>query len=301
MPLMLPVLAFLAAAQVGPFVTPGPQPVSPLPPEIVERKRQEQAKQQVPPQPPAAALPKPQSELDRCLEAVDADPLRAIDEAEAWQRQAKGVPAAQAGHCLGVALGELGRWDEAEQAFLAAREMMPAGVERARLGAMAGNAALAHDAAAPALVTLDMAHADALAAGDKPLAGDIAIDRARALVALKRESEAASALAEARAALPRNPQAWLFSATLSRRLGNLAEAQAQIEQAAALLPIDPYIGLEAGVIAVLAGRGEAARKSWESVVAAAPGSDAAATARRYLDQLGKPPAVPAVAPAPAAP
>ena len=44
------------------------------------------------------------------------------------------------------------------------------------------------------------------------------------------------------------------------------------------LPRDPQVGLEAGVIAVLSGRDDAARKSWQSVIAAAPDSDEAKTA-----------------------
>jgi len=278
--------AFLAFAQVGPFTKPGPQPVSPLPPEVIERQAQERRRPaaQVPLKVPE--LPKPQSELDRCLDAVDADPLQAVDAARAWLQTAKGVPASQAGHCLGVALGRLERWSEAQAAFADAREMAIDGHEKARLGAMAGNAALAAGDAKTALALLDAAHADALAVVGRPLAGDIAIDRARALVALSRNDEAAAALAEARTKLPRNPQAWLLSATLSRRMGKLDEAQVQIQQAAELLPIDPDIGLEAGVIAVLSGREEAARKSWQSAIDAAPASDAAATAKTYLAQLG---------------
>ncbi len=97
---------------------------------------------------------------------------------------------------------------------------------------------------------------------------------------------AAAALAAARTADPANSQAWLLSATLSRRQGKLGEAQTQIERAALLMPVDPEIGLEAGVIAVLGGRDEAARRSWESVIRAAPGSGFAKTAQGYLDQLG---------------
>jgi TolA-binding protein len=59
-----------------------------------------------------------------------------------------------------------------------------------------------------------------------------------------------------------------------------------IERAAQLFPVDPEIGLEAGVIAVLSGRDEAARKSWLSVIKAAPNSPSAKTAQGYLDQLG---------------
>jgi len=147
------------------------------------------------------------------------------------------------------------------------------------------------------LPLLDAAHADALAAGDAHLAGDIAIDRARALVALKRDGEAAAALAEARAASPDNAYGWLLSATLSRRMGQWSQAQAQIETAAQLQPVDPEIGLEAGVIAMLSGHAAAAARSWQSVIAAAPASPSADTARGYLAQLGP---LSAAAPTPAA-
>ena len=124
--------------------------------------------------------------------------------------------------------------------------------------------------------------------GTPQLAGEIAIDRARALVALKREDDAAAALVEARTLAADNGLAWLLSATLSRRQGKLAAAQAQIATAAGLSPRDPEIGLEAGVIAMLAGNEAAARKSWQSAIDAAPSSEAAATARGYLAQLGAP-------------
>jgi Flp pilus assembly protein TadD len=114
----------------------------------------------------------------------------------------------------------------------------------------------------------------------------IALDRARALVSLGQNGEAATALADARTADPDNAQAWLLSATLSRREKKLIEAQTQIEKAAQLAPQDAEVGLEAGVIAVLGGRDEAARRSWNAVVAMSPESPAAATAREYLAQLG---------------
>ena len=69
-------------------------------------------------------------------------------------------------------------------------------------------------------------------------------------------------------------------------MGELAMAQVQIQEAARLLPIDPEIGLEAGVIAMLAGNEDAARKSWQSVVDTAPDSEVARTAHAYLAQLG---------------
>ena len=286
----LSLLATPLAAQVGPFTPPGAREASPLPPELRNRKPRVKAP------PPAPALPAPPvperagGELRACLDLAASDPAAAEQSARGWLETAQGAARADAGQCLGVALARAQAWDDAAAAFLAARDAVPpdAHARRARLGALAGNAALAGGEGATALAALDPAASEAQAAGDAALGGEIAIDRARALVALARAAEAEAPLAAARAALPGNAQAWLLSATLSRRLGKLAEAQAQIERAAELLPVEPAIGLEAGIIAVLAGRDEAARKSWASVIAAAPESDAAAAARGYLAQLDSP-------------
>lgn len=272
------ILALLAPmlAQVGPFVTPG----AALPP--VERRRPAVKVQ-------AAPLQEP-SRLQACLEDAEASPSDAIEEAEAWLTTVKGTTQVEPNRCLGAAHSRRGEWGEAEAAFLAARDAAAASDHalRAQLGGMAGNAALAGQTWDQALAALDIAQADAQKAGDVRLSGEIAIDRARALVALKRDAEAGKALVEARTSAMNNPLAWLLSATLSRRQGKLAEAQAQIATAATLAPTDPEIGLEAGVIAVLSGRDEGARLSWQSVIAAAPTSEAAATATTYLAQLGQP-------------
>ncbi len=231
------------------------------------------------------------SRLHACLSTAAQDPDSAEDTANAWLREARGSQQAEPHLCLGWAYSTQARWDDAMRSFVAGRDIAAASdrVLRARLGAMAGNSALADDAPDRALPLLDVAHGDAVAAGNAHLAGDIAIDRARALVALKRDGDAATALAEARAASPDNAFGWLLSATLSRRLRKLAEAQAQIETAAQLAPLDPEIGLEAGVIAVLSGRNAAAAKSWQSVIRAAPNSPSADTARGYLAQMGSAP------------
>ena len=232
------------------------------------------------------ARPVPETKLGACLAATRADPTAAAETAEDWGRRAKGAERAEAAECQGMALTALGQWAEAEQAFVAARDASTMLAEKAHYGAMAGNAALAAGAAARADGDFATAHADALAAGDKRLAGDIAIDRSRALVALKRDREAAAALDEGRSASPGNATGWLLSATLARRQNDLASAQRWIERAADLNPVDPAAGLEAGVIAVLSGHDEAARKSWQSVIKAAPDSAEARTAQGYLDQLG---------------
>ena len=172
--------------------------------------------------------------------------------------------------------------------FLAARDDTPAheSGERARLGALGGNALIASEDMTGALAALDTARADANQSGDAKLGAAIQIDRARALVALDRPGDAAAALKEARELDPGSAQAWLLSATLSRRMDKLTDAQAQIQRAAELMPVDAQVGLEAGVIAMLSGREPAARKSWQSVIKVAPGSEAAKTAQGYLDQLG---------------
>ena len=273
MPLSVLLLPLLA--QVGPS---GALPQAPLPDRHTRRS------------PTAPAAP---DRLKDCLRLVIERPVDGIAMADQWLLTARTqTDRAQASQCLGMALAQKGAWPEAAKSFLNARDNIPANEigERARLGALAGNALIASGDMEAALAALDSARTDAGAAADTKLGGLIQIDRARALVALGRNDAAAAALGQARETLPDNAQAWLLSATLSRRMGKLGEAQVQIQKAAELLPVDPEIGLEAGVIAVLSGRDEAARRSWESVLKTAPGSPAAKTAQGYLDQLGPPPA-----------
>lgn len=225
--------------------------------------------------------------LKECLRLAKVSPADAIELAEGWLAKAKTAQdRSRAKECHAFALAQAGGWAEAAPMFLAAREDAGPADERARLAALAGNASLAAQDPAGALIALDLANSDLPQGSNNKLRSAIAVDRASALVALSRTVEAATALADARSADPANPEAWLLSATLSRRQGNLLAAQTQIEKAAELMPVDPEIGLEAGVIAMLLGHEDAARKSWQSVIGAAPGSTAAKTAQGYIDQLG---------------
>lgn len=272
----------LTMLQVGP--APIMPPASPIPDELYEQRRMNRAK---PVQPEAEAT---DTALTECLSQAEADPEGVRRAASAWFNRANLAQKPAAAQCLGQALVQLGLWEDAENAFLTGRDStLPAAqLTRAQLGAMAGNAALAADNPAGALAILERAQGDADAAGNDVLKGEVALDRARALVALQRTQDAGNALTMARLAVPDNAQAWLLSATLSRRNGDLANAQQQIETAARLAPTDAEIGLEAGVIAVLSGRDDAARKSWNSVLELAPDTPFAETAKNYLTQLGEP-------------
>lgn len=277
---LLPVLL-----QVGPYTPPGSSPA----PRGVEGR---EGTRRPAPAAPATPPPPPQSTRGQaCRAALSGETSEAIELAANWLASAKPEEKAEAEGCLGMAYAAAGQFDQAESALVAARnDSASSRLGRAAYGAMAGNAALAGGAADRALPLLDAAHAEAKGLGDDAMAGDIALDRSRALAALKRYPEAEAALAEARTADPKDANAWLLSATLARRMGKLAEAQAAIEKAADLLPVDPAIGLEAGVIAVLAGRDAAARRSWQSVIKASPASPEAQQARTYLAQLGPEPA-----------
>jgi len=269
--------------QVGPDPTAGGIPDYSA--EIQDRPPREAQEQAIEP---------PASWLAECFELIDSDPARAHVQAQLRREGTSGEERILANHCLGLAATRLERWDEALAAFLAARDEVPPGDPRmrARLGAMAANAALATGDAAQALRLLDTAIADARASASGDITAFALIDRARTLVELDDLATAETALAEARELRPDDGEARLLSATLLRRMGRLGEAQQQIEQAARVAPNDPQVGLEAGVIAALDGRDAAARESWLSVLALAPESSEAESARAYLQQLGPAPKVP---------
>lgn len=142
-------------AQVGPFTAPGTDG-TPFPARV-----QRKAKAADGAAPVAAPPPVGSARLQECLAAVDDDAEDALDQADAWLKAAKGREAAEASLCLGSARVGLEHWAGAEQAFVKGREL--AGSDRllrARLGSMAGNAALAGQAPDRALNALDVALAD---------------------------------------------------------------------------------------------------------------------------------------------
>lgn len=276
--MMLLTALTLTAMQVGPALPGDPNAVPALPPQ--------------PPRPnvgePADEAPALSSRLERCLSVIGSNPEEALDAADTWLAEVNGAARAEAGHCRGLALVQLSRFGEARQAFMAAQAEAASEepAYAARLGGLAGNAALLGGDAAGAVPLLDAARSDALKAGEQELALGLQLDAAAARAEAGQVADALASMAAARETWPNNAEVWLLSAMLSRGAGDLAAAQAQVEQAAQLAPRAPQVALEAGIIAALAGREDAARQSWQSVLAVAPGTPAAEAARAYLAQLG---------------
>lgn len=234
----------------------------------------------------ATAPPSPEAEaFATCLALVDTDPVRALTMAEDWRIKGGGVPARQ---CLGLAYAAQMRWLPALTAFEeAARAAERDRDGRApRLWVQAGNAALAAGDASRARQALDTALVGGALQGAE--AGEAYLDRARALFALGQPKQARSDIDQAIKLVPTDPLAWLLSATLARKSGDLARAAKDIEEAARLSPDDASVALEAGNIALMSGANEAAKAAWSAAVAASPNSPAGKAAAEALKQFDPP-------------
>src|SRR3546814_5880141 len=96
--------------------------------------------------------------------------------------------------------------------------------------------------------------------------GEVHLDRARALVALNDGGGARASLDIALEQVPQDPLAWLLSATLARRSGEMKLAQAHIARAVQLSPDDASVALEEGNIAILTAHEDIARSAWQRAV-----------------------------------
>ncbi|MDB5678460.1 hypothetical protein [Sphingomonas bacterium] len=232
-----------------------------------------------------------------CLDLATSNPQAAESEAERFRSAGGGARARQ---CLGLAYTQEERWREAAGAFEAAAREADAAKDAlgARYWAQAGNAWLAANEPVKAYAALNTALAGpALTGQDK---GEALLDRARSLVAA---GAAVAARADLDAALenaPKDPLAWLLSATLARRMKDLPRAQGDIAEALRLASDDPSVQLEAGNIAALAGDADAAKAAWQMAVKLAPASPAGQNARAALGQFDTPLPLPAPTPAPPA-
>src|SRR3546814_1691139 len=98
-------------------------------------------------------------------------------------------------------------------------------------------------------------------------------------------AEARPDIDKALSEVPKDPLAWLLSATLARRMDNLPVAQEHIAQALALSPDDASVELEEGNIAVLSGMDDVSKLVWVRDVKVAPDSSAGKAANASMAQL----------------
>lgn len=216
--------------------------------------------------------------FEACAALTKSDPEKALAEANAW-RVGGGLPARM---CLGLAYVALERWGPAAITFeQAATE---AEIQRdgraANLWVQAGNAALAGEDPAKARGYFNRALALPVLAGE--MRGEVHLDRARAGVAIGDLAAARADLDEAVKLVPRDPMAWLLSATLARRQDDAARAQKDIAEATRLAPQEAPIAYEEGNIAALAGNMEKAKAAWTRAATGDPKSDAGQAATMAL-------------------
>lgn len=225
--------------------------------------------------------------LDQAIEAPDAG----VAFAQKWRIDGGSF---YARHCMGFAYARAERWGPAIVAFEQAAEEAERSAEMAqsaRLWAQAGNAALASGDPTKARQDFDAALARGLPDGLEK--GEVHLDRARALVALGDTAAARESLDVALAQAPGDPLGWLLSATLARRSGEMALAQAHIARAVQLSPDDASVALEEGNIAVLTQHDDVARAAWQRAVRLAPTT---AAGKAAADNLSRLPAAGAVKP-----
>ncbi len=230
-----------------------------------------------------------------CLALATSDPKSAEAEADRFRIAGGGALARQ---CQGMAYAQEARWSDAAAAFEAAARDADANRDRqaARYWAQAGNAWLAAGDTAKAQTALTTA----ITAGtlDDFGRGEALLDRARAQVAGGRLPSARADIDNALEAVPKDPLAWLLSATLARRLNELPRAQNDIAEALKLAPDDGSVQLEAGNVAALSGNADDAKTAWQAAARLAPGTAIADNARAALAQFDAPAAATPAAPSP---
>ncbi len=242
---------------------------------------------------PAAPPPKASPEEERftaCVAQIDGDPQAALDTAGQWRLAGGGVLARQ---CQGMAYAAQARWASAMAAFQQAAEASETTKDgrTANLWVQAANAALAAGDHVKARSYLDAALI--LGTLKNEDAGEAHLDRARALVATNDPTGARADLDMALKLVPGDPLAWLLSATLARRMGDLERAHKDIGEAVKRAPDDASVALEAGNISALLGYDAAAKTAWEAAARIAPESPQGKAAAKALEQFETPPASPA--------
>jgi len=235
---------------------------------------------------PAAAGPADDAtRLQRCIATIATDPVAARAEAGRW-RMAGGGAAAR--DCGGLAFAAEKNWAAAAAEFeSAARDAQLAQDDRAATyWAQGGNAWLAAGDATKARTALDSALTAGTLTGLQ--LGEARLDHARALVAADDLASARTDIDLALTTAGDDPLAWLLSATLARRMGNLSRARGDIAEALKRSPDDASVQLEAGNIAARDGDETRARAAWAEAARLAPDTPTARNAIAALRQFDPP-------------
>ena len=221
--------------------------------------------------------------FNQCMDLATTNPAAGVTSANAWRVEGGGPLARQ---CLGVAFANQKQWPSAAAAFEdAARSLEAAHDPRAANNwAQAGNAWLAAGQLPKARTALDAALASGTLGGLE--LGEAYLDRARVLVANGDAAGARADLDHALTTAEGDPLAWLLSATLARRQGDLPRARKDIAEALRLSADDASVQLEAGNIAASASDEAGARAAWTRATQLAPGTPVAAAAAKALQQFG---------------
>lgn len=235
----------------------------------------------------ATANPGVETHFNTCVNLIATDAAAAQADAEKWRQENGGAPAL---HCLGLAFVAQDRFGPAVTTFeQAARQ---AAINRDGRAAFfyvqAGNAALAGDDPSQARQMFDAALA--IPSLSPAQQGEAHLDRARALVVLNDLGGARGDLDAAVKLVPADPMAWLLSATLARRMGDLPRAESDIGTAITKAPDDAAVAYEAGNIAYAMDAPKAAQAAWERAATADASGPIGENARRALQSLTAPPA-----------
>ncbi|MBL9096165.1 MAG: hypothetical protein JNK07_04500 [Alphaproteobacteria bacterium] len=226
----------------------------------------------------ADALSVDEFPYDQCLKKADRRPEEAVEMASEALKNGSD-PAAE--HCLAVALVTLKQYGEAARRLdLLARKPSAGDVEvRTQILGQAGNAWLL--AGQPELATASFTAALALMPGE----AEYLIDRSRASAMLKKWAAAEADLSSALAAEPGNVTALVLRASARRAQKNVKGAMGDVTQAL-LLEADNVEALaERGLLRAAQGDKAGARQDFMAVLAKAPNSEAAASARIEIEKL----------------
>jgi len=233
---------------------------------------------------PQAAVGPVETRVDkyrRCATLRDRDPAEAVTYAKAWQARGADRLALR---CQARAEAARSDWKAAAAIFERAAALPDArrDDDTPALWTEAGNAWLAGGEPVRAVAAFDAAAGGALSSFDR---GELQLDRARALVAAGDAGGARTAIDSALILVPADPLAWLLSATLARRGGDLPRARKDIAEAVRRAPDDASVQLEAGNVAALARDEAGARSAWAEAARLGGERPAGVQARAALAQF----------------